>query len=475
MTAQNTAHYPTTASTLPGWRWMDYAILLAALVLIMGLFMAVVHLPIMALFAASLVFMALGIRRPVFIICGIVIIELTILQFPKGVIVGLPDIRYAPIWIGAAVALMVAPRHGSAYRWGPGALRVVAPGVVLVFLTILATAAGVTPEKFAAVTRFFGTGLLFMMMIPLLIRDSDDLKLVGKVALVVFLFSAAAAISQHYPWIPDFKALSYAKYRSIGLSSSPIQAANVLVTGFLVAYGMLVALKLDKAWGVVFLMFTAIMGLAWYFTGTRSALFAVVAAVLISLPLLRGRVLKEMLVAVVVVGSVAGLVVLSSGGRYTQTTDKSAASREALWKVAFVIALDRPLLGGGHGSFRILAPQYWERVDLAEFDEKWNSRVIVSSTQVHNDFLRVWAEYGVLSLIAFLLMAVGASINLIKAHFRATDPWLKGASLGVFVALIGYLVNSGLHNYLTVTYVFWGLAGLSIALANVTAREPQRS
>ena len=68
---------------------MDYAILLAALVLIMGLFMAVVHLSIVALFAASFLYLALGIRLPVFIICGIVIIALTIFQFPKGMIVGL--------------------------------------------------------------------------------------------------------------------------------------------------------------------------------------------------------------------------------------------------------------------------------------------------------------------------------------------------------------------------------------------------
>ena len=142
------------------------------------------------------------------------------------------------------------------------------------------------------------------------------------------------------------------------------------------------------------------------------------------------------------------------------------------WKVGLAVATDNLLLGTGYGTFAAVAPDYLPEVDVSE-QAGWLDVDSALESQVHNDFIRVWQEFGIIGLAAFLAVAGLSAFNLLRAYFRADDPWMRGISLAVFAALVGYLVHSFFHNSLNVSFAFWGLAGFSIAIAKVTAARAE--
>jgi O-antigen ligase len=150
--------------------------------------------------------------------------------------------------------------------------------------------------------------------------------------------------------------------------------------------------------------------------------------------------------------------------------------RLAAWRAAWEMIVHNPLTGVGPGLFRVFYPQY-DVVHVAYFLE-------LGGMNAHNLFLNVCAETGVLALVGVVgLFAV--SLWTILTTFRsAEDPFIKGASLGLFAGLTGFLVNASLHGALLVQYTldaqsFFGghtyflfiILGLGVALRRLERRE----
>lgn len=472
-----TADVGTVEYSPTGWRWPDYLLAAIGLSALTFAFMQIRELATLALVGFSFFYLMLGLRRPAYIVAAVLIIELTIKTYTLSVLPApLPGLRYGPIILGTIVAALAVPNMDPKPTLGPGAARVLIPAIAFIAIAMLATSIGVRPAVTLEVGRYYGFGFVLMLLIALLIRDEADLRMVAKVVLGVFIFSALASVSQHSPWVPDFISLAgeVRDERTVGLTRSPVSAANTLVMGFLATFAMMTALRLSSFWGLAFLVFTILIGPGWYYTGTRSALFAAAVGVVLLLLMLRGRVLAEVLVAVLLFGGVLGYFLVSSGNRYTQTssTNASAAGRVVKWKVGAAVAMDNFMLGTGYGTFTDVAPDYLSEVDVSEH-AGWLDIESALQNQVHNDFLRVWQEFGIIGLAAFLVVAGLSSVNLLRAYFRTDSPWMKGISLAVFAALVGYLVNSFFHNSLNVSFALWGLAGFSIAIAKVTAARTE--
>lgn len=459
-----------------GFQWKDYLVLCGLLLAVLVAFTAFTTLVPRALSYSSIVFLGLGLRRPAFIVGGIAIMELTIQNYEWGFLGSLVTGRYGPILFGLAVALAAAPLMKQRLTLGSGALIVIIPGAAFVMLATLATSMGVRPWATVEAGRFFGAGLILATLIPFLIDDKNDLKMVGKVVIAVFLFSGIAAALQGIPDLPYFTIGpdpdDYSD-RAIALTHSPVQAANVLVVGFLASFAMMTALRLNNFWGVAFTFAVVVLGVGWFYTFTRSALFGTAAGVVVIIPMLRGRVRLEVLAGVIIFGGLLGALILGMGGRFTETAaeDQSAASRIILWKVGLAAAKDNMLFGTGYGSFTLIAHRYLPEVDVSDQDA-WLDITEVLANEVHNDFLRVWQEFGIIALIVYILLLLAIVVNALRAFFRAKDdPWMRGISMAVLAALVGYAVNSFFHNYLHVSYMLWALAGFSIALVKVTANH----
>lgn len=135
----------------------------------------------------------------------------------------------------------------------------------------------------------------------------------------------------------------------------------------------------------------------------------------------------------------------------------SFAWRLNLWRFALDLALERPLLGLGLGGFSDQSP-----------------RLVGFPVTPHNDFVRVFAEMGILGLGAFLWLwgALAWRLGTFWRHAADRRRSLLAATLVAVAA--GYLINclaADMLNNPTAGWVFWPLMALPEAFAPKTEAD----
>jgi O-antigen ligase len=140
--------------------------------------------------------------------------------------------------------------------------------------------------------------------------------------------------------------------------------------------------------------------------------------------------------------------------------DKNVTAREALWKGAGRMAADRPLTGVGPGRFGVEAPTYVR-----------NNPIDLRDPVVHNSYLHVVAEIGLLGLIGFVGFLVSAWRLLSRGRKRAIsigDRDGERLSTAMQASLLVAIV-AGVFLSEQYTTPFWMIG----ALATVVAGVPQ--
>ena len=152
-------------------------------------------------------------------------------------------------------------------------------------------------------------------------------------------------------------------------------------------------------------------------------------------------------------------------GRVLSFTSGGGSGRTDIWAVATQVARDHPLLGVGIGNFPLVEPSYASRTaNLPEVDY-----IVTEPQVVHNSYLELLAELGVVGL-AFFAALVAAALSLcwraIRAFSRAGDVDPELIARGLLVGLAGMLVASF---FLSAEYEkqLWLLVGLCPALARM--------
>jgi O-antigen ligase len=124
-----------------------------------------------------------------------------------------------------------------------------------------------------------------------------------------------------------------------------------------------------------------------------------IAAVALSAPF---RTRSLVLVLAVILSGLVYFTFVASPPERERVTSLSAAEstgRDDLWAVAWQITRDHPLAGVGMDNFTAVAPEYLQRnLDVRRPDLFLRA----NSTEVHNTYLSVLAELGVVGLILFL-------------------------------------------------------------------------
>ena len=85
---------------------------------------------------------------------------------------------------------------------------------------------------------------------------------------------------------------------------------------------------------------------------------------------------------------------------------------------------------------------------------------------VNNEYLELMAENGIVGLLAFSLLIIALIIRGVAAFFKAKDGFLKALILGLFLALVGILVQYATFSTLYIFHI-WFLIGLIGATCNV--------
>ena len=127
----------------------------------------------------------------------------------------------------------------------------------------------------------------------------------------------------------------------------------------------------------------------------------------------------------VLVAVLAGVFVLGQRGGLIHLGTKSLGARMDYWRGAVAIAKDHPWVGTGPGTFGSIYPKY----KTASTEE---------TRAVHNNFLQMWSDSGVVAFVIFaLLWVVGVRDAFRLTRRRRGD----AASIAICGALAGWAVH----------------------------------
>jgi O-antigen ligase len=286
---------------------------------------------------------------------------------------------------------------------------------------------------------------------------SDAFRLVQMLFLVFLAFSAIAergalrlfgwafiggAVLTTIVGLSSGRIGSHTSARFGGDFGNPNNLAAVVLPGLALAGFMLIASRraLERrllAGCGMLLLLTLLL------TQSRGGLIGLgamcLAALLFGGPA-RARAL--VLVLLVVGGSLAYFTTVASSSARHRATDFSvtqSTGRVDLWSVGWQMSRDHPVRGVGFGNFTVVAPTYLERdLDLRRSD------LILRPTaaQVHNLYLNVLAELGVVGLLVFMGLLAGVfgiAVRATRILARAGDVEGELLARGLVIGACGML------------------------------------
>jgi O-antigen ligase len=262
---------------------------------------------------------------------------------------------------------------------------------------------------------------------------------------------------------PDASRLS-------GGIGDPNELALVLVPGLALAFFALRGARstLERWWLVAS---ATVMAFALLETGSRGGLIALGVAFTVAL-ILGGRERTRVLAALL---GFAGLAVMYFAfaapadlrGHVADFTTGGGSGRTDLWAIARQVAADHPVLGVGIGNFEAVEAQYASQANLPSVD-----LVIDEPHVVHNTYLELLAELGVVGFTCFVALVAGAVVlgwRAVRSFARAGATDLELLARGLLVGLGGMLAASF---FLSAEYEkqLWLLLGFAVALAGIAER-----
>jgi len=147
------------------------------------------------------------------------------------------------------------------------------------------------------------------------------------------------------------------------------------------------------------------------------------------------------------------------------TKDSSLKRRIAIWKFTTLMIKDHPVLGSGIGTFKYNSLNYQAKF----FNQGENRRLYPYgiADKVHNEYLQLGAEIGILGLGIFLWLIITYFNYGIKLLKRLKDEYKQGIVIGLMGGIVAVLIDGifGFPLHLPATLVlFWLFIGLIVSL-----------
>lgn len=127
-----------------------------------------------------------------------------------------------------------------------------------------------------------------------------------------------------------------------------------------------------------------------------------------------------------------------------------------LWQGAFEMIKGSPAAGWGLGNFVFFYPYFRVKEYFLQ------PEATATTTHVHNEYLHIWTETGIIGLFLFLLLAGAVIFHLVKTAKKGggEDILFLGIAGGIAAVLADNIFSTNLRNPSTAMY-FWFLMGLS--------------
>jgi O-antigen ligase len=153
--------------------------------------------------------------------------------------------------------------------------------------------------------------------------------------------------------------------------------------------------------------------------------------------------------------------------------------RWVMWGLALELWQDHPILGIGASNFGIVAAQtFSDDQDLLR--KAYGSASQLWGQQLHNSYIQVLCEEGLVGILVFLGITVGffrrvwrLRSDAVQAEWRRRggEVDVRFLALALELGMIGFLCNGFFYNQMYVHW-YWTLLALSLALERCTERQP---
>lgn len=337
-------------------------------------------------------------------------------------------------WLGLAGTLCLL--IGYVRRWTSGAPRpmafTIATAVAFSMLYLLDPLLNTMPFYFFA-QRDWTLLMWLIFLLPIWVYNNNrrEVHLADFVLFCIGL-QAVFAIGNHLLGINQFHTPNFGN-RTQGTYDNP----NVFYPLALIGAGMAFARSLTEhrrdlrlLHGLVAILCTASI----WMTYTRGAWLALILMCLWALIRFRRWLPQRTRYGLVMVAVLFGVGMLfwRTGGRLlANPDDRPAWGRVAIWKVAWNIYTQRPVLGHGVMSYRLLQNRHMTP-ELQAFDPR--------NVEAKNLLLNLGVEFGAIGVLLFLLYA-GSLWNLSGwLASRQDDTDSAGLGMGGQLILLGILV-----------------------------------
>ena len=403
-------------------RWPSALVLTAILLAVVALVVGEVRRPLLALVVADTAIgwdVNLRFRA-----------DLEAVGSLPGLNVSLTSIGLAGLWLLWLLAYLA--RDPDVPR-----LRVSWPAAAYVAVVALSLGVAVDAESTMFEVALAVQTLLLLVYLLSWVRTAADVRFVAAALLVTALVEIAAMAALHeglrLPGIPAGDPHpGQTLDRLGGTFGSPNEAASFLV--IVVPLALVLALApvgrslrvlaaLTFAAGLVALVLTFSRG-GWLGLTVALATLAVLA--------LRRRVvpLRRTVLALAVAAVALAPFLPTILTRLTQDDTNAAGARVPLIDLAWRIFSDHPVLGVGANGFGAAIPSY----ATPDLDFTW-------LYTVHDRYLLVLAETGLVGLLAFLWFLC-ATLRRGLAATRAVEPVVAAVAIGLFAGLVGFLAHA---------------------------------
>lgn len=309
---------------------------------------------------------------------------------------------------------------------------------------------------------------------------SFSARLALNVVLVFVVYSAVQTV-EHLRWViwafllGAFLTTGYGLVngltagtsgRLVGGLEDPNFLAAVIVASIVLTGFMFVTSR-----GFQRLLLVAILGVllpSLFLTGSRGgivALFvAILAAIVFAGPIRLQVVATTLIVVAFTVGYYVTVASVGARARVTAISASDSAGRVDQYNIALRVVGDHPLVGVGLGNFTVVEPNY-TTATTSFYDVK----ALVANNPVHNMYLSVLAELGVVGVVLLAVFLGGCLVSGVQGYrerSRAGD--LEGELLarGVVVATLAFLVAYALLPGL-LDKQLWLMLGLCAALSGL--------
>ncbi len=432
--------------------------------------------PLALILGAQLVALFMVGKRKVWIVASILVGQLTASNYVIYVSNTQVSLRF--IWtVIAGVMLLYLVLTTRRTILGKQGWRVFTPALILFAWALLSDMVNTDFSYTMQYARVVSTSVVILALVPAVVEEEKDLKILGLVALVTCSVSALFAVMQHYHFnfLPMsatiFGSASINGRRAIGLNDSAVDLSFTLPLILLPMITLLFFKAINRRYLTLTVLLTLLILAAEYYSFTRSGMYALGAGMFTLILFMRSKHKARWLFVALAITGAFLIYVNAKGNRYSEgvSNESSAAGRLVLWQAGAQIAMNSPVIGIGGRDFETVSAQYMNNVTS-------NLNVVTPEDvlgveQPHNDFIRIWVSYGTPALLAFLWMLFAIGINFLHSYHKNKGFFMKALSLGLFAAFATYIINAAMHNVIDEVSLLWIVGGLSIACARFADRK----